>query len=89
MIGGEYNATCEVFDSSTMKLTSIKKLNINSFDDVSAVCVGDNLLVYGSSDGIRKERILTYSDDKNEWYFESDVIFDFEGSICLSKLSFI
>ena len=89
VIGGKCNATCEVSDSSSIKFTFIKQLKINIFEYVSAVCVGDNLLVRGSSDGLRKKRILTYSVDKNEWHLESDVFFDFGGSICLSKLSFV
>ena len=39
VIGAYHNATCEVYDSSSMKFTSIKHLDC-SFKCVAAVCVG-------------------------------------------------
>ena len=84
VIGGKYNATCEVFDSSSMKFVSIKQLKVSNFNYVSAVSVGDKILVFCSGEGIQ---VLTYHVDNNEWYSQSKRRFNFKGLVCLSKLA--
>ena len=86
VIGGDYNSTCEVFDSNSMKFTSIKQLERNCFKFVSAVSIGDKVLIFGSDYEEVKERFYTYNVDKNEWYCESKHCFDLQDWVCLSKL---
>ena len=86
VIGGDYNTSCEVFDSSSMKFTSIKQLVRSCFKYVSAVSIGDKVLIFGSSYEELKERFYTYNVDKNEWYCESKHCFDLQDWVCLSKL---
>ena len=86
VIGGKYNATCEVFDSRSMKFTSIKQLDDNCYYSVSAVSIGDKILIFGSSEN----NILTYDVEKNEWYCISNCFSEFDGGFeSISKLSVI
>ena len=85
VINGMNNVTCEVFDSISMKFTSIKHLDC-SFDCVTAVSIGDKILTICSSFGEVKERILTYNVDKNEWYYTSTKSFGFDRILRVSKL---
>ena len=89
VIGGGYNTSCEVFDSSSMKFTSIKQLERSCFEYISAISIGDKILIFGSGYRAGKERFYTYNVDKNEWYCESKDCFNFKGLVCLSKLSVI
>ena len=86
VIGGWKNSTCEVFDSSSMKFTSIKQLKTKSLEIASAVSLGDKILVFCSGD---ERQILTYIVDNNEWYFQSNRSFDSGEFVCLTKLSVI
>ena len=90
VIGRKYNATCEVFDSSSMKFTSIKQLDRNCYFSVSAVSIGDKISIYCTGLRAGKERVYTYNVDKNEWYCISNSFLDFEdGVVSISKLSVI
>ena len=89
VIGGKYNNTCEVFDSSSMKFTSIKHLKLNCFEYVSAVSIGDKILIFGSGYSAGKDRFYTYNVDNNEWYCKSKDFFDFDELVCLSKFSVV
>ena len=89
VIGGDYNISCEVFDSSNMKFSSIKQLERSCFEYISAISIGDKILIYGSGYRASKERFYTYDVDKNEWYCESKVCYDFKELVCLSKLSVV
>ena len=75
VIGGKYNATCEVFDSSSMKFTSIKQLDRNCYLSISAVSIGDKISVFGSNQDKGNDSILTFNVDKNEWYCKKKLLF--------------
>ena len=62
----EYNATCEVFDSSSMKFTNVKQLKINSYEYTSAVIVGDKISIICIDEEKTKEKMFTYSAKDNE-----------------------
>ena len=85
VIGGDYNTSCEVFDSISIKFTSIKQLVQSCFKYVSAVSIGDKVLIFGSGYRAGKERCYTYYVDENEWYCKSNFCFNFEELGCLSK----
>ena len=71
-----------------MKFTSIKHLELSCFESVSAVPLGDKLLVFCSGKGKSKSRFFTYSVGKNEWYSKCKYPLEFEGFVSLSKFSF-
>ena len=90
VIGGKYNATCEVFDSSSMKFTGVKQLDRNCYWSVSAVSIGDEFLIFGSGNRAGKGRFYTYNVDKNKWYCKSNFLFEFkDGFESISRLSVI
>ena len=68
-----------------MKFTSIKHLDC-SFDCVTAVNAGNEILTICSSLGEIKERILTYNVAKNEWNYKSRESFGFDRLLRVSKL---
>ena len=61
VIGGDSNTSCEVFDSSSMKFTSIKQLERSCFEYISAVSIGDEILIFGSGYRAGKRNILHLS----------------------------
>ena len=89
VIGGDSNTSCEVFDSSSIKFTSIKHFDDRCFDCVAAVSDADKVLAICSSFGKKRERYLTYNVDKKEWYYKNKGYHEFYGIVCLSKLSVI
>ena len=89
VIGGKYNVTCEVFDSNSMRFSSIKQLNYKGFYYVSAVSFGGKILIVGAADSKGTERVCTYNLDNDKWYCTSYVS-ELEGAIVfISKLSVI
>ena len=89
IIGGRNTATCEVFDSSSMKFTSIKQLERSSFESVSAVNLGDEIITICSGGKEENNKTFTYSVGKNEWYSNNKDFDEFDGFLCLSKLPLI
>lgn len=86
VIGGNYNATCEVFDSSSMKFSSIKQLERNCYYSVSAVSVGGKILIFCSYDRGGKGRVYTYFVDGNELHCEGNYFLEFQRGVGFSKL---
>ena len=91
VIGGWRNiADCEVFDSSSRKFTSIKKMFVVNNLDVgskSVFGIGGNITVFlKCAHSVENKLIQTYDVLENKWYLEDDFIGDIDYVISCSKL---
>ena len=91
VIGGNLNLTCEVFDSTSRKFTSIKQmLEINNWIYVrSAVIIGSKILVFCSFSKSVKKKYLIYDIVMDMWKVVENENFPIGYAISCSKIAMI
>ena len=92
VIGGNYNSTCEVFDSSCRKFTSIKELLVMdslNYYGTSVVSIGYKIFAFSSFMNKENSRFQIYDVLNDQWCLEKYAFIDGKRNISCSKLPLV